>query len=83
MNSFIRIKLSTLQSSHRVCLVFFFLHKKNYNTLSKYTIALASRGTNHYNGRIDLLFLLLKLSSLQKIIFMFIQKIYLHNSEVL
>ena len=42
------------------------LAQENYNPLSKYSIALASRGVVHYNGGLDLLFLLLKLCSLQK-----------------
>ena len=40
--------------------------------MSKYTIGLASRGVVHYNGSLDLLFLLLKLCSLQKIMYLFL-----------
>ena len=72
MNSFIRIKLMALQSLHRVCLVFYFLHRKIIILFSKYTIALASRRAVHHNGGLDLLFLILKLCSLQKLIYLFL-----------
>ena len=47
--------------------LFTFPSQENYDPLSKYAIALASRGAVYYNGSLDLLFLLLR--SLQKIIY--------------
>ena len=76
MNSFIRIKLSTLLLYN--LLSFLFLAQENYNPLCKYTIASASCGAVHYNGGLDLLLLLLKMCSLQKKYICF----YVHSTNI-
>ena len=64
VNSFIEFAQSLLS--------FLYFAQENYNPYSKYKIVLASRGAIHYNGGFDLLFLILKLCSLQKLIYLFL-----------
>ena len=68
---FYQNKVINFIESTQSLLSFLFLAQENYNHFSKYTITLASCCAIHYNGSLDLLFLLLKLCSLQKIIHIF------------
>ena len=57
-----------------------FLSYGKYNPLTKYTIALASRGTVHYNGSLAIV---LKLRFKKKeFIYIFFRCFYSHNFEV-
>ena len=61
-----------------------FLAQENYNPLSKYKIALASRGAVRYNGSLDLFVFTFESVFFTKnniFVFTLIRRIYSHNFE--